>query len=276
VAKYLPTLLIIMLLLILLPWERVHPLAQGGQDQFTGNFPLLDCEFLPTGTNAFFNINPGQRRRFSNIACFESGACDTLEEVVIQVLSQTRTIPFQIDGRGLSVNTRVIQTQRTVDGTPMETSSAFYAECQGTRDVYQFGKTVQTFNGDGTASTAGTWLAGVDDALPGLAFPGGAFLLGSKYFKGIAPAVAVDRAEHVASGLDVTLPFGTFANCIEVRETTGLNPALVSTKTYCPGVGLVQEDEMKLIEATGGIEADSTQTFPGATSTRFPRNSWRQ
>jgi hypothetical protein len=96
----------------------------------------------------------------------------------------------------------------------------------------------------------------VDEALPGLIFPGGAFLLGSRYFQELAPEVALNRAEHVALGLDVEVPAGTFEGCVEVRETTGLDTTQVSTKTYCPGTGLVIEDDVELIEATGDSVVD--------------------
>jgi hypothetical protein len=68
--------------------------------------------------------------------------------------------------------------------------------------------------------------------------------------------VALNRAEHVALGLDVEVPAGTFESCVEVRETTGLDTTQVSTKTYCPGTGLVIDDEVELIEATDGSVVD--------------------
>ncbi len=55
----------------------------------------------------------------------------------------------------------------------------------------------------------------------------------------IAPGVAMDRAEHLAMGLTVNTKAGTFNRCVETRETSPLDPGIMSMKKYCPGVGLV-------------------------------------
>jgi hypothetical protein len=250
------TLLVGSLILVLLIWGQMTPLAQEDQNEFTSVFPIQDCVFVTQGTNDFFNISPGRQVMLNNRECFQAGECEVLREVTITVLNETRNINFLIDDQPLTVDTRVVLKQVTLNGRLVESERGFFAECQDTQDVYQFGKTVQIITEDGRVTTEGTWLAGVDEALPGLIFPGGAFLLGSRYFQELAPEVALNRAEHVALGLDVEVPAGTFESCVEVRETTGLDTTQVSTKTYCPGTGLVIDDEVKLIEATDGSVVD--------------------
>jgi hypothetical protein len=49
-------------------------------------------------------------------------------------------------------------------------------------------------------------------------------------------------------GLEVTVPAGTFEDCVLVLETTPLEPGAETEKTYCPGVGLVIDDVVELIE----------------------------
>ena len=66
-------------------------------------------------------------------------------------------------------------------------------------DVFYFGEDVDIFE-NGTISHDGAWLAGVDDALPGLLMPG-TFLLGARYFQEVASGVALDRSENVEMGL---------------------------------------------------------------------------
>jgi hypothetical protein len=58
--------------------------------------------------------------------------------------------------------------------------------------------------------------------------------------------VAQDRAEHVETGLEVTVPAGVFEDCVEVTETTPLNPNEESTKVYCRHVGLVIDGDLEL------------------------------
>jgi hypothetical protein len=80
----------------------------------------------------------------------------------------------------------------------------------------------------------------------------GRYLLGSRYFQELAPGVALDRAEHTAMGLTIATPAGTFRNCVEVIETSPLEPGHESLKRYCPGVGLVVDDGLVLEEVGKG------------------------
>ena len=84
-------------------------------------------------------------------------------------------------------------------------------------------------------------------AEPGIIMPG-TFLLGSRYFQEIADGIALDQAEHTAMGLEITVPAGTFTDCVEVTETTPLEPGAVSLKNYCPEVGLVIDDVLELVD----------------------------
>lgn len=63
----------------------------------------------------------------------------------------------------------------------------------------------------------------------------GTLLLGSRYFQEIAPGVAMDQGENTAMGLIVTTAAGTFHGCVEVAETTPLEPGDESIKIYWPG-----------------------------------------
>jgi len=71
-------------------------------------------------------------------------------------------------------------------------------------------------------------------------------LLGSRYFQEQAAGVALDRSEHVGAGISMKLAGKTFRDCVAVAETTPLEPGHVSDKVYCPGVGLVLDNEAVL------------------------------
>ena len=219
-------------------------LAQNTPDEFTDQFPIADCQFKTTGGNPYFILQNNRELHFNNLQCFMDGECDEFEELVITVLPQTRTITFELDGELITVNTRVIEEFETADGAFSERSLNFFAECQGTGDVYYFGEEVVVADG----SNPGQWLAGVNGALPGIIFPGGAFLLGARYFQEIATIdEALDRAEHVEVGQELTVPAGTFENCVKVEETTPLDKKELSEKNYCYGVGLVTDDDLELV-----------------------------
>jgi hypothetical protein len=238
------------------------PLAGSGQDEdkFTKEFPISECDFKTAGTNPYFILEPGRQLHFNNFRCVSEGQCDEVEEVIITVLTETRDVTFKIDSKPKSVTTHIVEERETADGQVTEISRNFYAECDDTEDIYYFGEEVCVPpDSDGMAQgpvsftcpsglvpAEDAWMAGVNGARPGIIFPGGAFLLGARYFQEIAPGVALDRAEHVNLGLEVETPAGEFEDCVEVKETTPLDPAALSQKIYCPGIGLVVDDELEL------------------------------
>jgi hypothetical protein len=212
------------------------------EQEFTDDFPVDDCEFSDTGRNAYFSLEPGDRLVLEGD--------DDGETVVVQitVLKDRRWINFETDeGEPLWIRTRVIEEREWLDGELIEVSRNFFARCEETNDVYYFGEDVDIYEDGEIVSHDGAWRAGVDGALPGLIMPGTA-LLGSRYFQEIAPDVALDRAEHVALGFEMEVPAGTFDDCLEVVETTPLEPGHESTKIYCEGVGLVVDSDAELVE----------------------------
>ena len=106
----------------------------------------------------------------------------------------------------------------------------------------------EVITADGSISHDGAWRAGENSALPGIIMPGGAPLVGSRYYQEIAPDVALDRAEHLAVDLEIEVPAGIFTGCLETLEDTPLEHKSESSKVYCRGVGLVIDDELVLVE----------------------------
>jgi hypothetical protein len=128
-----------------------------------------------------------------------------------------------------------------------EVSRNFYAICDQTNNVYYFGEDVDIYEDGEVVSHAGAWRAGVNGAAPGVFMPG-TFLLGSRYFQEIAPAVAMDRAEHVKMGLTVDVPAGRFTDAVQVLETSPLEPSAKEYKLYAPGVGVIVDDSLRLVD----------------------------
>lgn len=215
--------------------------------EFTENFPVTECTFANTGGNAYFILEPGRELYYTNQACIDEGECDELVELTITVTAETQEVTFDIDGTEVNVVTRVVMEEELEDGEPAETSWNYFAVCEGGNDVYYFGEDVDIYV-DGDIVHDGAWLAGEGGALPGVVMPGGAFLLAARYYQEIAPEVALDRAEHVAMGLEIETPAGSFDNCVEILEDSPLEKKSESTKFYCPGVGLVIDDELVLEE----------------------------
>jgi len=222
--------------------------AAADDAPFTTAFPLEDCRFVPWGGNDRFSLRSGRVAHYSNADCVAEGECTDLEEVRIAVLPQTRTIALGIDGRTRYIITRIVEEFETENGEVTEVSRNYFAMCLPGNDVYYFGEDV--VDGDGQPM-GDAWLAGRKGARPGIIMPGGAFLLGARYYQELAPGVALDRAQHVADGLEIETPAGEFDDCVRIEESTPLEPDSFSDKIYCPGAGLVQDDEMELVSLTG-------------------------
>jgi hypothetical protein len=216
----------------------------GEAEEFTDEFALEDCSFSDRGRNPYFSLEPGDR------LVLEGEDDGETVRVQITVLDGRRWITFFTeDGEKLTVRTRVVEEREWKDDELVEVSRNFFARCRETNDVYYFGEDVDIFE-DGGVSHAGAWRAGVGGALPGLIMPGTP-LLGSRYYQEIAPGVALDRAEHTAL-VDVEVPAGDYEDCLEIVETTPLEPGSESTKIYCRGVGLVVDDVVELVPPDDG------------------------
>jgi hypothetical protein len=228
---------------LILCLAALAPIAAQAGDGYTRNFPLAACDFEPWGGNAYFKLKTNRQLYLSNVRCVDEGECDELEEVWITVLPETRIVKFTQNGRDFAVRTRVVQEFETADSEVDEISYNFFANCSPMNDVYYFGEEV--FDGEGNPEDD-AWIAGKDGARPGIIMPDRAFLLGSRYYQEQAPT-ARDRARHTALGLDIEVPAGVFHNCVEVTETSPLEPGEESIKVYCPNVGLVIDEELELM-----------------------------
>lgn len=84
----------------------------------------------------------------------------------------------------------------------------------------------------------GAWLYGVDTDKLGLFMPA-APAVGQRFRSEDVPGITREDDEVVAVRQTVTVPAGTFQNCVMVREI--LSDGAVEFKLFAPGVGVVQE-----------------------------------
>ena len=112
-----------------------------------------------------------------------------------------------------------------------------------TKDVFYFGEDVDNYKDGKVANHAGSWLAGVRGAKPGLMMPGQP-QVGSKYFQEVSPGVAMDYATIVNLDVTVQTPAGTFVKCVKTDERNALDPKEKEFKIFAPGIGLVQSGDL--------------------------------
>jgi hypothetical protein len=201
---------------------------------FTDDFFLEDCDFSTTGSNRFFILEPGYR-------LFLTGENDegAKVELEITILDKTK----KVDG----VMTRVMEERESEDGELVEVSRNFLAMCEQTSSVFYFGEEVDDYEDGKIVGHDGAWLAGKNGAKAGLLMPG-LVLLNSKYMQETAPGVAMDRARIVTMDEEIRTPAGKFEQVLKIWETTPLEPGVNEFKFHAPGIGLVQDKELKLKE----------------------------
>ena len=200
--------------------------------EFTTDLGQSACTFVNVGRTPFWILEPGFYLQLEGMEGKD------LVQNTITTLVDTELI----DG----VVTRVVEERELENGELIEVSRNYFAICQETSSVFYFGEDVDIYEGGVLVGHEGAWRSGVGGATAGIIMPG-TFLLGSRYYQEVAPDVALDRGCNSAMGLAVTTPAASFTGCVEVSESSPLEKGK-SVKVYCPGIGLVNDDEQILVD----------------------------
>ena len=209
-----------------------------GENEYTSSFRAEDCTFTSTGRNPFFILEPNYQLVLSG------GDAGDVAQVMITVLNETRDVN--------GTETRVIEERETLGGELAEISRNFFAICEETNSVFYFGEEVDDYENGILIAHEGAWLAGEGANKAGVIMPG-TILLGARYYQEIAPNVALDRAEIIDMGEVIQTPSGDFTDTLITQETNPLEPDVAELKYYAAGIGLIQEEDLKL-ERYGFVE----------------------
>ncbi|MCB9516729.1 MAG: hypothetical protein R3C71_11110 [Candidatus Krumholzibacteriia bacterium] len=154
------------------------------------------------------------------------------EVVTITVTDETRTI--------LGVRCVVVRDVVTVDGEVEEDTADWFAQ-DVDGNVWYFGEDSRELRHGRVVGREGSWEAGVDGAQPGIVMHAVQPEPGVAYRQEYYACEAEDMAEVVGLGRSVTVPAGSYENCLETREYSPLEAGVSEHKFYAPGVGLVLE-----------------------------------
>ena len=157
--------------------------------------------------------------------------------------SRSSTRSRTIDG----VETRIVEERETKGGKLVEISRNFYAISRRTNSVFYFGEEVDIYKDGRITAHEGAWESGKAGARFGLMMPG-QVLLKARYYQEIAPGVAMDRAEIVSLDEPLKTPAGAFTDCLKIAETNPVEGGGREYKLYAPGIGLVRDGALLLVE----------------------------
>jgi hypothetical protein len=200
-----------------------HVLAKDWQEEFN----IADRKLTHTGESKYFLLLPG----------FQTVLASGKEKLTITVLDETK----EING----IITRVVEEREEENGELKEISRNFFAIDQKTGDVFYFGEDVDIYKKGKAVDHTGAWKAYEKGNRPGLIMSGNPEV-GMKYYQELAPGVAMDRAEVISISETVKVPAGEFRNCLKTEESSKIETPK-EYKIYAPGIGLVQDKDMKLI-----------------------------
>lgn len=217
--------------LLVLAGIAALPAAWAAEKEFASQFTVAPDEWTTTCRNSYFILEPGYTLVLEGK---EDGKATAL---TVTVLDET----LKVDG----VETRVVEERETAGGQLIEVSRNFFAAAKTTKDIYYFGEDVDMYRDGKVTGHGGSWRAGVDGAKFGLMMPGSP-KVGQRYYQELAGKVARDRAEVVSLTETLVTPAGKFTNCLKTKETTPLEPGAREYKLYAPGIGLIQDGDLRL------------------------------
>jgi len=210
--------------------EKTEPVESG--DGFQRDFDLENREFSTTGRNRYFVLEPGYR------LVLEGKEGEKTVTLVVTVLEETKKIG--------TIETRVVEERESENGELVEISRNYFARCKRTNSIFYFGEEVDIYANGKIVGHEGAWLHGEAGARAGMMMPGEP-VLGANYYQEVAPGLAMDRAQIVATDVTLVTPAGRFTGCLKCQEENPLDKEK-EFKMHAPGIGIVQDEDLLLVK----------------------------
>ena len=204
--------------------ERQFRLATCARLGAAPYIPAIDpANFVATIDNPYNPLIPG------TTFIYEGQTAQGLEHNEVSVTTNTRVI-FGI------TCVEVLDTVQ-LNGELTERTLDWFAQDKD-GNVWYFGENSEELAGGLVVDLGGSFTAGVDGAQPGIimkAHPA----VGDFYRQEFDLGNAEDVAEVLSLAESVTVPAGSFSNCLQTKETEALDPSALENKYYAPGIGNV-------------------------------------
>jgi hypothetical protein len=203
--------------------------------------PVIDpANFVNKIDNPYFPLIPGTD------FVYEGKTSNGLVHVDFIVTNNTKQI--------LGVTTTEIHDIVTTDGEVTEDTLDWFAQDKE-GNVWYFGENTEELVGGRPSTLSGTFTAGDNNDRPGIimeAHP----KIGDFYRQEFSLGNAEDYGSVASLTDTVTVPAGTFANCLKSPESTPLEPGLHEVKWYAPEVGNVLTKDLDTGETIELIRID--------------------
>jgi len=185
--------------------------------------PKIDpAQFTDKITNRYFPLVPG------TVMVYEGKRDGLPLRIELTVTNDTKDI----------MGVRTIVVRDIVTGALEERTSDWYAQ-DSAGNVWYFGEDTKEYTNDVVSSTAGSWEAGVDGALPGIIMQAKP-VQGDAYRQEYRPTVAEDVALIKQTGASAEVPAGRYSDVLVTNDRDLLDLNKDEDKYFAPGVGLVK------------------------------------
>jgi hypothetical protein len=192
--------------------------------------PVIDpSKFNNIVDNEFFPLTPGTK------TVYEATTDNGLEHTEVTVLTETKVV--------MGVTCVIVRDTVSVEGVVTEDTYDWYAQ-DDEGNVWYMGEDTKEYDNGEVISTAGSWEAGIDGAMPGivmLADPQVGLSYRQEYYEGEAE----DMAQVVSLNESAVVQYDSFQNLLMTSEWSPLEPGLVEHKYYAEGIGVVLELTVK-------------------------------
>ena len=189
--------------------------------------------------NNWLPMKPGMQYIYTGTTIDDAGA-SVPHRVVFTVTELTKVIE--------GVRNVVIWEEDFSDDVLAESELAFFAQADD-GVIWHFGQYPEVYD-NGEVIETPSWIAGIEEARPGITMKADPKLGEPDYSQGLGPAVGwTDRAQVDQVGVEVCVSIGCYKDVLVTKETA-LGEKAFQLKYYAPGVGSVQvgfrgEDETK-------------------------------
>ena len=189
--------------------------------------PTIDpANFTDKITNPYFPLTPG------TTLIYQGTRDGVPRKTEMTITKETKVI--------MGVTCLVIRDVLTSNNQLVEKTVDWYAQDKA-GNVWYFGEDTKEYTNGAVSSTAGTWLAGVDNALPGIVMKA-APSAGDEYRQEYRPGIAEDFAKILQTDASATTPAGSYSHVVVTKDTDLLDASKQEQKSYAPGVGFVGSD----------------------------------
>jgi hypothetical protein len=217
---------------------------------------LDPADFSTVIDNTYWPMTPGTRWTYR-----ETDGDGGELRVVVTVTSETKQIANGIEAR--VVRDSVFDGDQLVE----DTFDWYAQDSAGT--IWYLGEDTTEYE-NGKVSTGGSFEAGVDGALPGVAMPGdpsAGLAYRQEYLKGEAE----DNGKVLSTEEMADVPAGHYDNALLTKDTSTIEPDVLEYKLYAPEVGPVLtlavsggagREELLEVAAVSDAEAAAAGTTP--------------